>query len=494
MNAKEDVTQEQHWRQEVVSRVQQHRARRRRRLDPNAMELDFSEADSSSTPTATEAGQPLAASPVVRPEMPKIIEFRRPISVQPAFVPQDVSQNTFDEFELAEPVLETPRILEAPPAEQMDLLPSFADLQLESAEPGRGERVETPPQSAALHARAFAGLVDVLLSCDIFFGIHNLLLIDAEKRPAPAICGTKSNTFGCHLRTSCVRGYRTQQCLPPTGQVVAIDANLRQKQESVPIYSITFAFLKAGVLPCPFRHISMKSRYKFVITAALVCHVFLGAPLVISQAQAVGAQAETKVQAGKKPRISASEGEPVTIKAREQEKNGDIYTLRGEVEIEFRNSTLKADTITYNSSTGEITATGNLEFEGGLHDEHITASHGSYNVRSQTGRFYDVAGTTGARFKGRNVVLTSSSPIAFSGKMVEKTGPEEYVIHDGTITSCELPHPKWIFSASTIKIEVGDSAKIYNTVFKVKGVPVIYLPFASPPVERLGRQSGFLIH
>ncbi len=237
----------------------------------------------------------------------------------------------------------------------------------------------------------------------------------------------------------------------------------------------------------------MKSRYKFVITAALVCHLFLGAALVISQAQAGGSQAETKVQTGKKLPISASEGEPVTIKAREQEKNGDVYTLRGEVEIEFRNSTLKADTITYNSTTGEITATGNLQFDGGLHDEHITATHGSYNVRSQTGRFYDVAGTTGARFKGRSVVLTSSSPIAFSGKMVEKTGPEEYVIHDGTITSCELPHPKWIFSASTIRIEVGDSAKIYNTVFKVKGVPVVYLPFASPPVERLGRQSGFLI-
>jgi LPS-assembly protein len=241
----------------------------------------------------------------------------------------------------------------------------------------------------------------------------------------------------------------------------------------------------------------MKSQHKFVITATLLCHLFLWAPLVISQAQPAKTPAkesgEIRSQAAKKLPISATEGEPVTITAREQEKAGDVYTLRGDVEIEFRNSTLRADTITYNIASGEITATGNLSFGGGPHDEHITASHGSYNVRTQTGRFYDVAGTTGARFKGRNVVLTSSSPIAFSGKMVEKTGPEEYVIHDGTITSCELPHPKWIFSAATIKIEVGDSAKIYNTVFKVKGVPVVYLPFASPPVERLGRQSGFLI-
>src|SRR6266700_893061 len=32
---------EQAWRQEVTARVQQHRARRRKRYDPNALELDF---------------------------------------------------------------------------------------------------------------------------------------------------------------------------------------------------------------------------------------------------------------------------------------------------------------------------------------------------------------------------------------------------------------------------------------------------------------------
>ncbi len=32
---------DQVWRQEIVSRVQQHRARRRRPADPNAMELNF---------------------------------------------------------------------------------------------------------------------------------------------------------------------------------------------------------------------------------------------------------------------------------------------------------------------------------------------------------------------------------------------------------------------------------------------------------------------
>src|SRR5437870_1943953 len=108
-------------------------------------------------------------------------------------------------------------------------------------------------------------------------------------------------TGDCH-RASCARSGKT--CRSPIG----------------------FAFLKAGVLPCPFRHISMKSQHKFVITVALVCHLFLGAPLVISEAQPAGVpaeeQGEAKSQQGKKLPISAREGEPITIKAREQEKAG----------------------------------------------------------------------------------------------------------------------------------------------------------------------------
>jgi uncharacterized RDD family membrane protein YckC len=179
----EDV-QEQPWRQEVISRVQQHRARRRRRLDPSAtLELDFSANESSSLQPlpaiAHETRQ--ALTPPARSEMPKIIEFRRPAVVQPVFIPQ----NRVEEFELAEPVLETPRILEAPEAEQMDLLPAFADIQLESTGHRTGEQVELPPQSAALQHRAFAGLVDLLivLVASAAFAMIYLVLIHELPQP-----------------------------------------------------------------------------------------------------------------------------------------------------------------------------------------------------------------------------------------------------------------------------------------------------------------------
>ena len=54
-------------------------------------------------------------------------------------------------------------------------------------------------------------------------------------------------------------------------------------------------------------------------------------------------------------------------------------------------------------------------------------------------------------------------------------GPDEYVLHHGSVTSCELPRPKWTFTAAKIILRVGSSAHVYNTTFRLKGIPVFYL-------------------
>src|ERR1700740_1292032 len=158
----------------------------------------------------------------------------------------------------------------------------------------------------------------------------------------------------------------------------------------------------------------MFRRNRFGITAAVLCHLLLRAPLVTSQLH--------PARSGEKP-------EEVIIKARQQEKSGDIYKLHGEAEVDYRNLVLRADEASYDASTGEMTASGHLTFDGGPYDEHIVASHGQYNVRTQTGKFYDVVGTSGARFHGRSVTLTSTNPFTFAGRMVEKTGPGSCVVH-----------------------------------------------------------------
>ena len=259
----------------------------------------------------------------------------------------------------------------------------------------------------------------------------------------------------------------------------------------------------------------MRSQYKFVITAGLLCHLFVTAPLVTSQAltqQSVQnpaalaeqntptptptpAEPEPRHYAHKSPdrklpfgdhfcaggapgwivncsssnagnrfghapgnkkvRVPISEEQPVIIDARECEQAAKVYTLRGDVQIQFADYIFHGDLVTYDSATGDVTAKGHVSLDGGHRDIHISASEGTYNLHSQAGKFYDVRGSTGARFKGRSVTLTSCSPLSFSGKLVEQTGPDEYVLHHGSVTSCELPRPKWTFTAARIILKVG---------------------------------------
>jgi len=184
------------WRREIVSRVQQHRARRRRAADPNALELDFS----ADTPYSFGAEQQDGAMPppperfheivipqnmvkpvMGRPEPTKVIRFPR---TQPAYVPT-VEEVMLDELEKAAPEPESPRIMEAydvAPIEtdlesiesmeiepvvrpslrgqQMELLPSFDDIQLEPEEARIDHDDEIIPRPAPLGQRFVSGVVD----------------------------------------------------------------------------------------------------------------------------------------------------------------------------------------------------------------------------------------------------------------------------------------------------------------------------------------------
>jgi LPS-assembly protein len=235
----------------------------------------------------------------------------------------------------------------------------------------------------------------------------------------------------------------------------------------------------------------MTSRTRFLITAAFVCHLLVAPSLVTSQLLSAPENSGPPQIPPNVP--SAVKEEEVTIRALQQEKDGPVFKLHGNVEIHYLDRVLQADDVIYNSKTGDVAVDGHVIIDGGPNDEHIEASHGTYNLRSEAGRFENVTGTTGIRLRGTRLMLTSSNPFYFTGKVVEKTGPDHYRVYDGTITTCELPHPKWEFNAHKVVVDVGGNAKIYRSTFRIGGIPILYFPFATHPVQRLPRQSGFLI-
>ena len=181
------------------------------------------------------------------------------------------------------------------------------------------------------------------------------------------------------------------------------------------------------------------------------------------------------------------------IRADEQEKDQDIYKARGHVEIRSRTYILHCRYGHLRFHHRPSYCEGHVVFDGGPNNDHLVGSHASYDVSRDTGTFYDVTGSSGVRVKNNLMFLTSSTPFFFTGKVVDKLGSDTYRVHHGTITSCQLPNPKWEFNAKTALVEMGDEAKMYHATLRIHGIPIFYFPFVEHPTDNLGRKSGFLI-
>ena len=162
-----------------------------------------------------------------------------------------------------------------------------------------------------------------------------------------------------------------------------------------------------------------------------------------------------------------------------QTRTGTLYTLDKDVVITYGDRTIRADHIEYDSDSGDVTATGHLEVSGGPNNEHIIASHGTLNVKAQTGTFYDVSGSVGlhraagSKTLATRVVYDNGNPFLFTGRVVVKKGPQEYDVLDGSVTSCQLPKPDWLLNAALFSID-GDKARAKNSVFHLLNVPLLY--------------------
>jgi LPS-assembly protein len=254
----------------------------------------------------------------------------------------------------------------------------------------------------------------------------------------------------------------------------------------------------------------LKTVYLLItITVVVASHPHLGAQQVTSQATPAG---ETPGAAGSRLAASlpdepgatrypqaevvppADDSTTVEMESDTQSKVGSRYVLDGDVVIKYRDRIIKADHIEYDTETGELTANGHLHVSGGANHEDIQASHGTMNLNQQTGRFYDVTGSVGVKNTGHSMTYANSNPFLFTGRMVVRTGPQQYEIYDGTVTSCQLPDPDWMLSSGKFMVDMDSKkARAQNSTFKLMNMPVLFLPYVTHPVDTGGRQSGFLI-
>jgi LPS-assembly protein len=171
----------------------------------------------------------------------------------------------------------------------------------------------------------------------------------------------------------------------------------------------------------------------------------------------------------------------------------DSCTLTGQVELPLDSQTkLFADKVEMFRDTNRLVATGNVVFsnpEGRLASERL-----EYDVEANTGTFHVASGLMSLGDKAdRRQFGNQDADVYFFGETIEKLGPRRYKITRGGFTTCVQPTPRWEMTSGSVVLNLNDYAIARNTVLRVKGVPVMYLPLIYYPIRNDDRATGFLL-
>ncbi len=174
-----------------------------------------------------------------------------------------------------------------------------------------------------------------------------------------------------------------------------------------------------------------------------------------------------------------------------QDSDNEWRYLRRDAVVRTSEMLISADEIDFNSDTNWAYARGHVHLEHYKTGDIINAQKAEFNLETDEGKFYGVTGTTPPKIMSNPAVLSTTNPFYFEANWVDRI-KNRYILHHGFITDCKLPKPWWVFDAPTFDIIPGDRAIARSAVFRLKNVPIFYLPLFRRPLGRNPRQSGFL--
>jgi LPS-assembly protein len=166
-----------------------------------------------------------------------------------------------------------------------------------------------------------------------------------------------------------------------------------------------------------------------------------------------------------------------------ESKDGRVSVCEGNVDARIGTYRLQADKVTVYDATNKVIAEGNVVFDQG-EQQRITGSRSEWNYKTKTGFFLNSTGYSNQTNDGTRMYFTADR--------VDKISLDTIVVTNGEITACDEEVPKWSFRAKRARIKAGDKVKLSSPTFRVKNLPVIFLPYASLSLKHDDRQSGFL--
>ncbi len=181
----------------------------------------------------------------------------------------------------------------------------------------------------------------------------------------------------------------------------------------------------------------------------------------------------------------------VEIRAHQQLREGALRRASGDVELRYRSIVLTADTLSFDEESGDVEALGNVHYRTLDGEQDLQADRISYNIHSELGTFYEARGRASSASQGGPRLLTTDNPFQIEARIVHKAG-NHFTIHDGRVTNCEPTSPWWTLRSGKAEVVPGQVAIVRNGVLRLRGVPLLYVPYFRKSLKRMPRQSGFL--
>ena len=194
------------------------------------------------------------------------------------------------------------------------------------------------------------------------------------------------------------------------------------------------------------------------------------------------------------PALAAAQipGFSATVAKTQESIDADHYRLTGDVVLSQADQRFYADVVDYYPQTNRVVATGNVLLQ--QVDHQIAADRADFNALTGLGTFYNARGFASLGAHADISQFGTLHPdVQFYGEMIEKTGPQTYLITNGGFTTCAQTNPRWEMSAGSIKLRLDHYALLRNMLLKAKGVPVLFLPALYYPIGSNNRQTGFLM-
>jgi lipopolysaccharide assembly outer membrane protein LptD (OstA) len=177
-----------------------------------------------------------------------------------------------------------------------------------------------------------------------------------------------------------------------------------------------------------------------------------------------------------------------------EQLSANHWRLTGDVEWEPPGSglTFSADQVELFTDTNTLSASGNVVFTNP--EGRIAAERIDYDWNSGRGTFHQASGIMSLGPTVDRAQFGNQDPdVYFYGDVIEKISSRQYKITRGGFTTCVQPTPRWEVTSGTMTINLDEYAIARNTVLRVKGVPLMYLPVIYYPIQDDERATGFLM-